>query len=181
MRANTDLEHALVEWQRRASKAEREAHRILAGHERSVSRVILLEDLLQKLEVLPVDIQDYFREATKCLEQGLLRAAVVLSWAGFFYVLLERNYVKHKAKIRAARPKWSFSDLAELRASYPESQILDALRAAKLISRAEIRVYQGQLSVRNQCAHPTLFRPSLNSTLGFVDDMLHQTIQCLSK
>jgi hypothetical protein len=111
-----------------------------------------------------------------CLEFGLFRAAIVLSWSGFFYVLLESNYLKSEAAIRQARPKWKFSDMEELKTSYPESQILDALKAAKLVGRAEIRVFQGQLSVRNQCAHPTLFRPSLNSALGFVDNMIRQTI-----
>jgi hypothetical protein len=38
---------------------------------------------------------------------------------------------------------------------------------------------QGQLSTRNQCAHPTLYKPSLNSAIGYVDEMIRQTIEYL--
>lgn len=180
MQTKFDLDfNILKEWQTRANLATREAHRILAKHEQSSSRVVILEDLLKKLEGLPVDVQDYFKEATSCLQNNLLRAAIVLSWAGFFHVLAESSYLTQEASLRQARPKWQFKDLIEMKENYAESQILDVLRVVKIISKAELRVYQGQLAVRNQCAHPTLYRPSLNSALGYVDDMIRQAARYL--
>ena len=166
-------------WLNRAITARDEAHKILSVHEQAVSRIVILEDLLQKLKGLPIDVQDYFREATTCLEQNLLRSAVVVSWSGFFHVFAEKMYVQHELALRQARPKWQFKDLGELKENYVEYQILEAARIISLISKAELRVYQGQLAERNRCAHPTLYRPSLNSALGFVDNMLRQTIQHL--
>jgi len=49
----------------RSLKARAQAHKILAEHESSASRVILLEDLLKKISGSPVDVQDYFKEAIK--------------------------------------------------------------------------------------------------------------------
>jgi len=169
----------IKEWEKRANSARKAAYQILSKHESSVSRVIELEEIIKKLSGLPVDIQDYFFEASKCISHNLLRAAVVLSWAGFFGVLCESLYRKGQAKIRHARPRWIFSNLEELKENYPESQILDTFKDSKLIRKSKLKVYQGQLATRNQCAHPTLYKPSLNSTLGYFDDMVRQTIEVI--
>jgi hypothetical protein len=166
-------------WTSKALAASRKAHKILAVHESSSSRVVIMEDLLKTLASLPVDIQDYFKEAVNCLEQDWRRASIVLVWAGFFSVMTEKLYGKGESNIRFARPKWKFSDLTELLESYPESQIIDAYQAAKLIKPRDSKLYQGQLTKRNQCAHPTLFKPSLNVAIGYVDEMLRQTIEYL--
>lgn len=166
----------LNDWLARARSAQRAAHTVLATHEQSASRVILLEDLLKKLVVAPVDVQDYFREAATCLEQGLHRSGVVLAWAGHFHVFSETLLLKHEGEIRSARPKWIFKDLTELKEQVAEAQLLDVGKDVKFIGKATLRVLQGQLSVRNQCAHPTLYRPSMNSAIGYVDEMVHQTL-----
>lgn len=133
-----------------------------------------LEDLLEELRGLPVDVRSYFEEATTCLRYGLLRAAVVIGWAGFISVLLEQLFVAYEADIRRVRKKWKFTTLGDLKESYTESALLDVAKVVGLIDKAELRTYQGQLGRRNQCAHPTLYVPSLNSALGFVDDMIRQ-------
>ncbi len=125
--------------------------------------------------MLPVDIQDYFLEATRCLELNLTRGAVILAWAGFFHVLTEKMHETSAAKLHSVRQKWSFTDLSELKENYSEAQILEASKDIKFINRSEKRIYDGQLATRNQCAHPTLYRPSLNSAIGYVDEMIRQT------
>lgn len=169
----------VIEWYKRAVRANRAAHQILSAHEKAPSRVILLEDLLKKLSSLPVDVQDYFREATTCLEYNLKRAAIVLSWAGFFHVLAQKLYSSHLQELKIVRKKWKFRTLEELKENYVEHQILEAAKEIKLISNSKLRVYQGQLATRNQCAHPTLYNPSMNSALGYVDDMIRQTVSFL--
>ena len=169
----------LSEWYQRAILAEKAAHRILSVHEQSKSRVIILEDLLEKLQGLPIDVRDYFGEAVLCIERNLLRAAVVLSWAGFSHVLVEYTYTHYETELRKAMPNWKFNDLADLKERYVEHQLLEAARKVKAIGKAELKVYQGQLAERNRCAHPTLYKPSLNGALGYVDSMLRQTIRYL--
>lgn len=169
----------LRDWINRAIAAKNEAHKILATHELSSSRVIILENLLNQLSSLPLDVQDYFSEATSCLEQNLLRSSIVLSWAGFFHVFVEKLFITHKQDLIVSKPNWKFKDLAELKENYVEFQILEAAKDINFIKKTELRVYHGQLAERNRCAHPTFYRPSLNSALGFVDSMIRQTIQNL--
>ena len=167
------------EWYQRAVRANREAHKVLSAHEQAQSRVIILEDLLKKLQSLPVDVQDYFMEATTCLQHDLKKAAIVLSWAGFFHVLVQKVYSERLQDLKSARNKWKFKSLEELKENYVEYQILEAIKDVRLISKTKLRLYQGQLAKRNQCAHPTLYNPSMNSALGYVDDMIRQTIAFL--
>ena len=170
----------ISDWANRAAKARKDSHIVLSIHEGSTaSRTIILKDLLVRVSILPVDVQDYFREATACLENGLLRAAIVLSWAGFFHVLSEKLYSDHLSDLQSTRPRWVFNSLEELKENFTESAILDAAKEVGLVKKSHLREYQGQLSRRNQCAHPTLYRPSVNSALGYVDDMIRQTIKFL--
>jgi hypothetical protein len=166
----------LDSWIARSVAARKQAHRLLATHERSRSRVVLLENLTKQLSGTPVDVQDYFHESIACVEGGLFRAAIVMAWAGHLHVYSESLFYKHEADIRVARPKWSFMDLAELKEQYPEAQILDVGKDVKFIGKAQQKVLLGQLSLRNQCAHPTLYRPSMNAAIGYVDEMVRQTL-----
>ncbi|MDZ7602480.1 MAG: hypothetical protein U1A06_14000, partial [Hoeflea sp.] len=164
----------------RASQARRAAHRALAKHESAASRVVLLEDLTKNLSGTPIDVQDYFSESISCLENELYRSGIVLAWAGHFDVFSEVCYQKHESDIRASRAKWSFKDLAELKESVAEAQFLIVAKEVKFLSKAQLRILDGQLSQRNQCAHPTLYRPSMNAAIGYVDDMIRQTLSYLT-
>jgi hypothetical protein len=167
-------------WIARATNARRAAHDALAQHESAPSRVVLLEDLAKSLSGAPVDVQDYFREAICCLEGKLYRSGIVMAWAGYFHVFAETLFEGHEVAIRAARPKWVFADLAELKESATESHLLVVAKDVRFISRPQLRMIDGQLSQRNQCAHPTLYRPSMNAAIGYVDDMVRQTLRCLT-
>jgi hypothetical protein len=169
--APTDI---VQEWNRRAARAREDAHRILAGHERSVSsRVIILEDLMKRLAPLPIDVESYFKEAVKCLEVRLTRAAIVLSWSGFFQLFAERLYADYEQDIRANR-NWSFKDLSDLKEQRTEHAIIEVAKVVGMINNAKRRDYQGDLSKRNRCAHPTMYQPSLNTAIGFVDEMIRE-------
>lgn len=163
-------------WAVRASKARRAAHNALAQHESAASRIVLLEDLSKSLAGTPPDVQDYFGEAISCLEGKLYRSGVILAWAGHFHVLSETCFQRHAADIRKARPKWRFKNLTELKEAHAESQFLIVAKDVKFISKPELRILDGQLSYRNKCAHPTLFRPSMNAAIGYVDGMIRQTL-----
>lgn len=170
---------AFEEWNARANRARRAAHRSLAKHESAASRVVLLEDLSKRLSGTPVDVQDYFSEAISCLEKSLYRSGIVLAWSGHYHVFSEACFQTHEADIHRARPKWSFKDLAELKEVVAEGQFLIVAKDVRFISKAELRILDGQLSLRNQCAHPTLYRPSMNAAIGYVDAMIDQSLTYL--
>lgn len=160
------------QWYGRALVATREAHKALANHEASKSRVILLENLTRQLSGTPIDVQDYYREAITCLEVGCVRAAVIFSWCGFIELFLDSLYAQHEADIRTRRTKWSFKDLTELKESVAESQLLDIAKEVGFINKANLRVLQGHLATRNKCAHPTLYSPSPNFAIGYVNELI---------
>ena len=169
-----------AEWLYRARKATHKAHAILSIHESSPSRVVLLEDMVKRLSGTPIDVQDYFKESIKCLESGLFRAAVVFSWAGHFDVYSEYLYKAYESDIKSARNNWGFKDVVELREKYAESQILDVGKEVNFIKKADLRMLQGQLSQRNRCAHPTMYKPSMNATIGYVDQMVTQSLSYMN-
>ncbi|MDJ0684023.1 MAG: hypothetical protein QNJ84_04940 [Alphaproteobacteria bacterium] len=168
------------QWTQRANRAKRAAHQVLASHGSAPSRIVSLEDLSSHLSGSPVDVQDYFGEAILCLEHELYRSAIVLAWAGHFRVFAEVCFEAHGEEIKVERPKWKFENVTELTEAVPESQILVVARDVKFISKTNHRILDGQLSRRNQCAHPTVYRPSMNTALGYVDEMIRQTLSYLA-
>jgi hypothetical protein len=170
----------LEDWPIRALRARRAAHTALAKHEGAPSRIIFLEDLTKKLSGVPVDVQDYFSEAISCLENKLYRSGIVLGWAGHFHVFSEMFFIKHEADIRTARAKLTFKDLADLKEQMAEAHFLALAKDIKFITKSECRILDGQLSQRNQCAHPTLYRPSMNVAIGYMENMIQQTLSYLS-
>lgn len=165
----------------RANAAKRAANEILAAHELSPSRIIHLEDLLKRLSGEPVDVQVYFKEAIKCLELELYRPAIVMSWAGFFHCFMEAFFQKHEQKIRDKRGNWSFHDVSELKEATSESQLIETAKIIRFINKADARVLDGYLSKRNQCAHPTLYKPNMNEAIGYVDVMISRSLDLLIK
>ncbi len=163
-------------WLQRARLATEEAHEILSKFEQTRSRIVHLDDLLRKLKTLPVDILSYFQESVECLEYDLRRAAIVMAWAGYFHVFSENLYTTHESDIRKMRPKWKFSDFDELKESRSESAIIDVAKEVKYIKKAFHRILQGHLSTRNQCAHPSTYRPTRNYAIGYVDEVINNTL-----
>lgn len=167
-------DEAALEWVRRAVRARDAAHAALAVHESARrSRVVLLEQLARDLGGLHVDVRSYFDEAVGSLSSGFLRAAIVFSWAGFFHILAEDLFVNHNAALRRAAGNWSLKTLDELK-GYGEAQVLEKANKAGRISNTDLRRYDGQLATRNQYAHPSLHKPSINEAVGFVDTMVRQ-------
>ena len=155
-------------------------HKELITDSRNInSRVILLKDLTVELNDLPVDISDYFKEAISTLQSGFTRSSIVFSWAGFFHVFCSGLYNKYESMIRAERPKWKLSTLAEFKDYQAESNIIDIAKVVGFINKNELKIYQGNLAIRNQCAHPTLYKPMMNQAIAFVEWTLINTKQYL--
>ncbi len=163
------------DWQRRVRSFENESHKLFAKYETSASRIVELNALVKGLAGLTVDAADYYREAADCLQNGNFRAAIVMAWAGYFSVLMDAFYAAKKSEIKAKYTSWDTSSAEGLRESTSESNLLVATKTLKFVSKSDYRMYDGQLSIRNKCAHPTVFSPSPNVAIGFVDAMVLQT------
>lgn len=153
---------------------EREAHGILAVHEAAPSRLVLLEDTYKKLGALALSQDDLLRQALRCIENELYRAAHVMAWAAFMDFLEEKLASDGLVRVRALRPAWKASSVEELRDNVIEYQLLEVARDLGLCGKTEAKALQGLLSKRNECAHPSAYFPSMNETLGYVTEVLNR-------
>lgn len=170
-------------WLTRAKKFEVEAHIILSGHESAgKSRVITLGEAYNKVEILNVRQDGMIRESLQCTEYGLNRAAYVMSWAACVDLIKEKLASDGLAKLRAQRPTWpQNADINELAEKFPEYQLIEALKAVGLVSKAEMKALIGLLQRRNECAHPTGYIPTLNETLGYISEVIQRIQRLASK
>ena len=163
---------------KKAKVAEIEANNILKDYGDSYkSRILDLESLRKQLTNIPIDIFGYFDESLKCLEAGYKRAAMIMVWSGFFYIFSNFLFNSKYDEIKILRPKWKFNNFDEFRENKPESQILDLAKELGTITKADLRVLQGYLSIRNKCAHPTLYQPTMNGAIGYINELLVFTLK----
>ena len=151
---------------------EREAHAILATHEASASRVIVLSESYEKLTKLSLKQDELFRQALRCVEHALYRAAHVLAWAGFMDFLEEKLASDGLVKLRATYTAWSVSSIEELREVIVEFQLIEAAKKLGLCTKTEMKALHGMLNKRNECAHPSDFYPDMNGSLGYISELL---------
>jgi hypothetical protein len=151
---------------------EREAHALLAMHEASGSRVVILEESYEKLTKLTLKQDELFRQALRCVEHKLFRAAHVLAWAGFMDLLEEKLASDGLVKLREAKTAWKAGSVEELRENVVEYQLIEAAKDLGLCTKTEMKALHGMLNKRNECAHPNDFFPDMNITLGYISELL---------
>jgi hypothetical protein len=161
-----------------ALRFEEEAQSLLAVHEAAESRVVLLEDSYSKLAALSLQQDDLLKQALRCLENKLFRAAHVMSWAAFIDFLEQKLASDGFKKLRGARPNWRVTTVDDLRESYGDHAIILGACDAGLCSKSQMKALLGLLNKRNECAHPSNYFPGLNETLGYLSE-LFQRIETL--
>jgi hypothetical protein len=162
-------------WISRVRSFELEAHEILSTHERSrASRVVILETAYDSLVLLNIKQDDMMRQALRCVENGLYRAAHVMAWAACMDYIEEKLSADNLVKLKSARPNWPGNDIREMAEHIPEHQLIEALRPVGLATKNEIKAFLGLLGRRNECAHPTDYLPELNETLGYISEILQR-------
>lgn len=128
--------------------------------------------MFQRLARLSIAQDDLLRQAFRCAEHDLFRAAHVMAWAAFMDFVLEKLSSDGMVKLRAQYPSWQGKDIYEMAENYPERQFIEACKPLGLTSKAETRQLAGLLDTRNDCAHPGAFSPDLNMTLGYFSTLL---------
>lgn len=156
---------------RRSAAFQRDAHRILSKHEAAKSRVVLLDETYQSLAGLSIKQDELFRQALRCIEHGLFRAAHVMAWAAFMDFLEDKLAVDGLVKVRAARPKWKAGDLIELREYNSEHQLIEVSKELGLCTKNLSKALLGLLNKRNECAHPSGYFPDMNESLGYLSEL----------
>jgi len=158
-----------------AKEFEKQAHALLAIHESaSKSRVVVLDSTYRDLGALNLRQDDLMKQALRCTEAGLYRAAHVMAWAAFMDYLEEKLQSDGLVKVKAARPLWKGSDIAEMREYVPEAQLVEVSQVVGLCTKNEVKALTGLLNRRNECGHPSNYYPQLNETLGYISEVLQR-------
>lgn len=161
-------------WRRRAESFVAAAHDLFGRYETSKSsRVFSLTQTWNDLGGLSLVQESLFRDALRCVERGVFRAAHVMAWAGFMDFLEDIIAEGNLKKLHSLRPAWQkHKSLEELRENVPEFQLLDAARDLGVLSKAATKTLHGLLAKRNECAHPGAYEPEVNEALGFISELL---------
>lgn len=168
------METRLADLVARARAFSAEAHAILGTVEAAPSRIVLLEKSYNDLTVLNLRQDDLMRQALRCIENSLFRAAHVMAWAALMDYLEEKLEGDGLKKVRRERPNWKGATMAEMREYVPERQLVEVTQAVGLCSKNEMNALIGLLNRRNECAHPSLYLPQLNETLGYISEVLQR-------
>jgi hypothetical protein len=162
-------------WVTKAHNFEREAHEVLSIHESArESRVVVLENAYESLALLNIKQDDMMRQALRCAENGLYRAAHVMAWAACMDYIEEKLSADNMVKLRTVRPNWPGSDIHEMAEHISEYQIVETLRPVGLATKNETKALLDLLRRRNECAHPTGYLPQVNETLGYIAEILQR-------
>jgi hypothetical protein len=154
---------------------DKAARGLLATHATSRDRVISLSSIQNDVDCLSIDQNELFSESITCIKHGLFRPAIVVAWAAMMDYL-ESTTIKYKLEeIHASYPKWgSISSAQDLRESQNDHNIIEAAATVKVLRKSEKKVLHGHLAKRNECAHPGAHQPSLNESIGYVDELLRR-------
>jgi hypothetical protein len=169
-----------TQWSIRVQNFAAEAHTILSKIEGAgASRVVVLEDSYKTLSLLNIRQDDMLRQALRCAESGLYRAAHVMAWAACMDYIEEKLSEDGLTKVKAARPAWKGKDIHEMAEYVSEHQLVETLQLVGLTTKNQTQALLGLLRRRNECAHPTGYLPQLNETLGYISEVI-QRVQKLA-
>ncbi len=170
-----------AEWRARLLAFETEVSKFLGGAEEAVaSRAYNAHEALKKVSALSFNQADSLKQAVRCVEAGLNQAAFVLAWTALSDLLLEVTVDQLEA-VKDAREKWKFTDKTSLAEEHGDFAITEALKAAKVITKSEMKTLQGLLHRRNQCAHRSDVFPTANEALGYIDEAIPSAEVLLSR
>ena len=161
---------------------ESDVHQLFAKYETSNARVLDLSKTYSELKGLSLKQDDLFRQALRCVEHELFRAAHVMAWAAFMDFLEEKLQAKGLRRIHSEYPNWSkFKSFEALKENVPEFQLVECAERLGLCTKTQSRALKGLLNKRNECAHPSEYYPELNESLGYISELFKRISQIAGK
>ena len=125
-----------------------------------------------KLTALSLKQDELMRESLQCVEAGFYRPAHVAAWAASIDFCHEWATIPTRlAKMQAARPNWKLAVQDDYH-DVTDHAFFEALKAAGLVPKSVMKGFHGLLNKRNECAHPEDYKPTVNDTLGYVDELM---------
>ncbi len=153
-----------------AFKSEAEA--ILGFSESSIHRTAELSSSYALIDELTPSQADMLRQALRCVEVGVFRAAHVLAWACVADHLQHMVDNDGYTTINSKYPDWKIKSLDDLRDRIGEHNLIEAMFQSAMITKIHKKALQALLNKRNECAHPSEYFPDLNQSLGYVSECI---------
>jgi hypothetical protein len=129
-----------------------------------------------KQKIKDDDVREYVDEAVLCLRSGALRAPIVFLWSGGMRVLQTRALGVGISSLNAALqrhdPKARRVEKIEDFAYVKDSLLLNASVDLGLLDKGQKTILQGALDARNQCGHPTKYRPGVKKVASIIEDLV---------
>ncbi len=151
-----------------------------ASHARTVQTTVpaavpvrsaILREVADLLTVGHADLDD----AHACLAAGLHRAAHVAAWNGLSAVALIRITADEFSALRAVRPDWNVSTVAEVARRTRGRVLIDLLVEMGLVDPYDEFSIAALLERRDRCARPTPYRPTAEQTSDYLDQVVART------
>lgn len=117
------------------------------------------------------------REARACVSHGLHRPAYVSAWNGYVALALTFLAADDFAAVRAIRA-WKVTSIEDLSMKTPGAELLRMLSDLGLSDGEMGDLLPLLLQSRNDCAHPTSFRPTAEEANAYVIEV-HQAAMVL--
>lgn len=155
-----------------ADNFRREAEAIFGFSETSIHRTADLAASYAAIDSLSANQADMLRQALRCVEVGVYRAAHVLGWACLADFLQQMADSDNFKALNAKYPDWQIKNLDCLRDKIGEFNLIEGMFHSGMITKAEKKALQAMLNKRNECAHPTEYFPDLNQSIGFIAECI---------
>jgi hypothetical protein len=126
-------------------------------------------------------LEEGLQEARACVEHGLYRPAYVAAWNGYVALALTFLAAEDFAAVRAIRPSWNVTSIEDLSMKTPGAELLRMLSELDLSAGDMADLLPLHLQSRNDCAHPTSFRPTATEAEGYVLDVHHAAMELIDR
>lgn len=121
------------------------------------------------------------QEAHACVEHGLHRPAYVSAWNGYAALALTILAAEDFAAVRSVRPAWKLTSVEDLSMKTPGAELLRILSELDLTPGDMADLLPLYLQSRNDCAHPTSFRPGAAEADSYVLDVHHAAMELIDR
>lgn len=122
------------------------------------------------------DVRSYIDEAIKCLQIGALRASVVFLWAGAIRTIQEEMLAAGTTKLNAALskhdPKAHKVSRVDDFAYIKDKVVLLVAQDLGVVDKGQRTTLEDALKLRNNCGHPTRYKPGVQKVSSFVEDVV---------
>lgn len=126
-------------------------------------------------------LEEELHEARACADHGLHRPAFVAAWNGYVALALTFLAADGFAAVRSVRPSWKLTSVEDLAMKTPGAELLRILSELDLTNGEMGDLLPLYLQRRNDCAHPTSFRPTATETHAYVLDVHHAALDLIDR